>query len=91
MPKTLATGQIVGIVTGTFYSFPYSLESDILLRPHPRNSGTAWIISENGAIGYPIRPGDLPLQINDIADMSTLRGWFEKAQDAICYLLVSEE
>lgn len=87
---TLSTGYVNGNVTGTFIAFPYSLQASVYLRPHPDNRGTAWIISEPGSIGYPIPSGSEPLFLENIEDLSVLRGWFEVANDKICYLILSD-
>ena len=88
MPTTFSTGYVAGNATGTFVAFPYSGNADIYLRPHPENRGTAFIISNPGAIGYPIPSGSAPLVLENVEDVSSLRGWFEVLNDKICYLIV---
>lgn len=90
MPTTFSTGYINGTATGTFIAFPYSTLSDVYLRPHPDNRGNAYIISNPGSIGYPLPSGTAPLFLDNVEDLSSLRGWFEVANDKICYLILSK-
>jgi hypothetical protein len=89
MPKgvLITTGQISG-PTGTFANFPFSTYTNVYLTAHPRNSGTAYIISDGGSIGWPLVVGQEPLYLENIERLDTLRGWFEVAGDKICYLIL---
>lgn len=89
MPTTFSTGYVNGNVTGTLINFPYSTLSDVYLRPHPSNRGLAFIISNPGSIGYPMPSGSGELFLEKVEDLSSLKGWFEVADDKICYLIIS--
>ena len=87
-PTTFSTGYITG-PTGTFCSFPFTTTGDLYLTAHPMNSGTVYVISNPGSIGFPIKAGKDPLVLTNVTDLSSLRGWVEVANDKICYLIVS--
>jgi hypothetical protein len=86
-PTIPISGQVLGTATGTFIPFSSLPCTSIHLIAHPSNSGIAWIISQNGAIGYPLKANQPGLYLDSVSDMGTLRGWFETAGDKICYLV----
>lgn len=88
MPTTFSTGYITG-PTGTFANFPFSTACDVYLTSHPMNSGTVYVISNPGSIGFPIKAGKDPLILTNVDDLSSLRGWTEVENDKICYLIVA--
>jgi hypothetical protein len=80
------TGQVVGTVTGTLTAFGALPITSVQLIAHPSNGGVSWVISKNGAIGYPLKKDQAGVYLDAISDLSDLQGWFETANDKICWL-----
>lgn len=92
--KSVQTGQLVGLVTGTPYQLPNLAGERVVLRPHPDNSGNIWVGFATGAAvgsdtGYPITWTDTDsLTLEGLANLSVLWANFDTADDRLCWIML---
>lgn len=91
-PTYPLSGQLVGSVSGTVYTFPDIPCTSIFLSAHPSNTLTAWVGNVSGTVtsnnGYPLNPSYSSVILFDgLSNLNQLHASFDKAGEKICWIV----